>query len=184
MYDALPHIYHSPLFLATLGGCQKHERAEVKLQKIDDIEIAYYTRGSGEPLVMVMGFRATMAMWDPALLEELAKHYKLILLDNRGIGMSTDTPEDQTTITQMAEDTLALITALGYEKVNLLGWSMGSLIAIQLGIAHPEVLNTLILCSPSPGGKYHVMPETDAFARLTGPKLSQTRLLHCFILQP
>lgn len=154
-----------------IPACQM-ERAVVKKQKVGDVELAYYTRGKGEPLVMVMGFRSTMAMWDPDLLNELAKHYQLILFDNRGIGMSTDTPEDKTTIRQMAADTIGLIKALGYEKVHLLGWSMGSMIGLQCAIDHPEILKSLILCSPNPGGTYQAERKTDDYLKIIKPEVS------------
>ena len=139
---------------------------EVKKLKINNIDIAYTIRGSGEPLVMVMGFRGTMSVWDPAFIDQLAKRFQVIMFDNRGAGLSTDTTEDQTTIEQMALDTVGLVKALGYDKVHLLGWSMGSAIAMQVGVAHPEMLKTLILCSPNPGGKYYV-PVTKSNARQT-----------------
>lgn len=161
--------------LVALSSCQKDFKAEVKKQKVGDVELAYYTRGSGEPLVMIMGFRGTMAIWDPGLIDELAKKYTLILFDNRGAGMSTDTPEDHTTIKQMSEDTVGLIKALGYDKIHLLGWSMGTQIAMQVAFNHPEILKTLILCSPNPLGKYQAVRTTDSFARLTTFKPLHTK---------
>ena len=144
--------------------------AEVKKKKIGDVEIAYYTRGSGKPLVMIMGFRGTMAIWDPELLNEMEKKYTLILFDNRGAGLSTDTEKDLTTIPQMADDTFNLIKALGYDKAYVLGWSMGTRIAEQLALAHPEVVEKLILGSPNPGGTFQVARQTDAFQKLTTTK--------------
>lgn len=157
--------------LTIVTGCGRS--AEVKKVKIDDIEIAYYIRGKGKPLVMVMGFRGTMALWDPALLEELEKYYTLILFDNRGMGLSTDSIENQTTIPQMAEDTARLIKALGYEKANLLGWSMGSRIAQYLAITQPEIVEKLILCSPNPGGSFQATRRSDAYKQLTTIDLSK-----------
>lgn len=151
---------------------------EVKKVKVNDIELAYQVFGSGEPLIMVMGFRGTMSAWDPALIEALAKRYQVIVFDNRGAGLSSDTAKDQTTIEQMALDTSALIKALGYQKVHLLGWSMGSMIAMQIGIEHPELLKTLILCSPNPGGHYYVThPSTRAFKKLITPDVSKEEVL-------
>jgi pimeloyl-ACP methyl ester carboxylesterase len=158
-------------------GCAA-QGVEVKKLKINEVDIAYYTQGSGEPLVMVMGFRGTMSLWDPAFIDQLAKHYQVILFDNRGAGLSTDTEQDHTTLEQMAQDTVGVIKALGYEKVHLLGWSMGSMIAMQVAIAHPEVLKTLILCSPNPGGKYYVPhPQADSLKKLASAKLSQEEAL-------
>ena len=66
-------------------------KPEVRYAQVGDIKLAYYIRGEGEPLVMINGFLATMSLWDPALVEALAKYNKLILFDNRGVGLSTDT---------------------------------------------------------------------------------------------
>lgn len=154
-------------------GCERQERLEIKKEKVNQVELAYYTRGKGEPLVLIMGFRGTMAFWDPALIEILEKKFKLIIFDNRGTGLSTDTLEDKTTISQMAEDTAGLVKALGYQKAHILGWSMGSRIAMELAIKHPEVVDSLILCSPNPGGKYGIAHPSDAYDKLTAPHITR-----------
>jgi len=152
-------------------------KVDVKKAKVGDVELAYYTRGSGEPLVMIMGFRGTMAAWDPALLSILEKKYTLILFDNRGAGLSSDTQEDLTTVQQMAEDTALLIRSLGYSKAHVLGWSMGTRIALELTVKHPELVKTLILCSPNPGGEHQAKRKTDAFAALTAPEISNENMI-------
>ena len=153
-------------------GCERDMRAEVKKEKIENIELAYYTRGSGEPLVMIMGFRGTMSIWDPAMLEILEKKFKLILFDNRGAGLSSDTQDNVLTISQMADDTAKLIKALGYPKAHVLGWSMGSRIALELSLKHPELVQSLILCSPNPGGKNQAARKSNAYTKLTASDLS------------
>ncbi|KIA78325.1 hypothetical protein DB43_EF00070 [Parachlamydia acanthamoebae] len=159
-------------------GCSSREkRVEVKKAKVGDVELAYYTRGSGEPLVMLMGFRGTMAMWDPALLEILENKYQLILFDHRGVGLSSDTPNNLTTIPQMAEDTVNLIKYLGLQKVHILGWSMGSRIAIEMGLKFPEMADCMILCSPNPGGKFQEARKSHAYTDLTSPELDEQQVL-------
>lgn len=129
-------------------------KPEVKTINVGDIKMAYYIRGQGKPLVMINGYISTMSLWDPALLDELAKHHQLILFDNRGVGLSTDTKENNTTIPQMADDAAALIKKLGYEKADILAWSMGARIGQQLLIRHPNMVRKAVLCSANPGGKY------------------------------
>lgn len=131
-------------------------QAEVKKIPVNKIEIAYYKRGQGKPLIMIMGLKGTMSDWDPELLKELEKHYTLILFDNRGVGLSTDTQHNLTTIEQMADDTAELIKAAGYTRANVLGWSMGARIAQQVAVRHPEILEKLILCAPNAGGDHQV----------------------------
>jgi len=164
------------LLMLVCTSCGNQKPLEIKTKTVGDIELAYYMRGSGDPLVMIMGFRGTMAAWDPALLEVLEKHFTLILFDNRGMGMSSDTPNDNTTIQQMADDTVGLIAALGYKKANILGWSMGSRIAMQMAISHPEVVDHTVLCSPNPG-KNEVPRETNAYNLLTSPKINKEKIL-------
>lgn len=159
-------------FLFTFESCHRTKEIEVKKEKVGDVDLAYYTRGSGDPLVMIMGFRGTMAIWDPALLNALEKNFKLILFDSRGVGLSSDTQEDHTTIDQMAADTANLIKALGYKKAHVLGWSMGSRIAIEMALKHPDVVGNLILCSPNPGGTFQAERKTDAYNKLTNVDLS------------
>lgn len=132
---------------------------EVQKAKVGEIELAYYTRGSGDPMILIIGYRRTMSDWDPTLLDELAKQYKLIIFDNRGAGLSTDTEENKTTIEQMADDTAGLINTLGFKKVHVLGWSMGSRIAQTVAIRHPEVVDKLILAATNPGGEHRVEAE-------------------------
>lgn len=169
-------IYVLILTLTILTSCGRHQ-PEIKKEKIGNNELAYYTRGSGEPLVMIMGFRGTMAIWDPALLEILEKKYKLILFDNQGVGLSTSSADDRLTISKMAEDTAQLIKSLGYKKVHVLGWSMGSRIGIRLALSHPEIVETLILCSPNPGGKHQAPRKTNALDKLGSQKSSTGEIL-------
>ncbi len=151
--------------LLLFTSCERHEKAEVKKLKIGDVELAYYTRGHGDPLVMIMGFRGTLASWDPAFLEALEKRFTLILFDNRGIGLSTDT-EAPLTIAQMAQDTAQLIKTLGYSRAHVLGWSMGARIGLTMALEHPEVIDHLILCSPNAGGPNQVQKDPKVYAVL------------------
>ena len=78
---------------------------------------------------MIMGFGATMAEWDPALIADLATQHTVVLFDNRGIATSVPSPINRLTIAQMADDTAGLIDALGLGRPDVLGWSMGGNIA-------------------------------------------------------
>lgn len=146
-------------------------KAEVKFVEVNGVKLAYYMRGQGKPLVMVNGFISTMSLWDPLLVAELAKNHQLILFDNRGVGLSTDTVENNTTIPQMADDTAALIQALGLDKPDVLGWSMGARIAQQLVIRHPDVIGKVILCAPNPGGSKNIPATKEVEDKLNDPSL-------------
>jgi pimeloyl-ACP methyl ester carboxylesterase len=111
-----------------------------------DIDIACEMTGQGYPLIMIMGYGATRFFWEEATIQSLAEDYKIITFDNRGIG-ETDMGDRPCTISRMAEDTFALLQALGIEKAHVLGWSMGSLVAQELALSHPDVVNGLVLYS-------------------------------------
>ena len=151
---------------------QAQTKVEVKYAQVGEVKLAYYTRGQGEPMILINGYSATMSMWDPALLEELSKNNTLIVFDNRGIGLSTDTKENKTTMAQMADDAAGLVKALGYKKANVLGWSMGARVAQQFLIRHPDMVIKGILCAPNPGGKYQVKANKQTEEELNNPHLS------------
>jgi pimeloyl-ACP methyl ester carboxylesterase len=98
-----------------------------------------------------MVFGATSADWDPSFIDRLAYSNELILLDNRGIGHSTDNG-GEFDIAQLADDAARVIEMLGIERVNVLGWSMGGFIALTFALQHPRLITKLILLSTDPGG--------------------------------
>lgn len=148
-------------------------KADVKTIDVGDIRMAYYIRGEGKPLFLINGFISSMSLWDPALLDELAKNYQLILFDNRGVGLSTDTEKNNTTISQMADDVAGLIKNLGYEKVNILAWSMGARIGQQLLIRHPNLVEKAVLCSANPGGKHEDKTAANVENKLNDPNIPE-----------
>ena len=119
--------------------------------EIDGTQIAYRRIGNGRPLLVLNGFGATSSDWDPLFIHRLASYSELILLDNRGIGGSGDDgrPFD---IARLAQDAAHVIETLGFERISVLGWSMGGFIAQTLALQHPNRVNKLILLSTDPGG--------------------------------
>lgn len=133
-------------------------RLKLKKAHVDDIDIAYKSFGTGYPLVLIMGFSGTMDMWQPQALSALSSRYKVIVFDNRGIGESTAT-DKRFSIELFADDTAGLMDALGIKKAHILGWSMGTNIAQELALRHPDKVDKLILYAADPGGKECVQPE-------------------------
>ena len=107
--------------------------------------------------MLIMGYGSTMDMWDPHFLENLSSEYRVIVFDNRGMG-NTTAPPGNFSIAQFANDTAGLMTALGIEKAHVLGWSMGSFVASELALRHPEKVNKIILYAADCGGKEAVAP--------------------------
>src|SRR5919112_1657491 len=114
---------------------------------VGDIDIAYKQIGrpDAKPIILITGASATMDMWNPLLLEQLAS------ANNRGVGEST-VGTKEFSISQFANDTLGLLDALGISKADVLGWSMGGFIAQQLAVTNPDKVDNLILYTTSCGG--------------------------------
>lgn len=129
------------------------------------IEIAYKTLGDGEPLLMIMGYASTMESWDLEFIKNLASHFQVIIFDNRGIG-KTSYNDKKFSIKLFAEDTACLIEALNFEKVNILGWSMGSFIAQELVLKYPEKVDDLILYASDCGGEKAISPTQETIELL------------------
>jgi pimeloyl-ACP methyl ester carboxylesterase len=144
-------------------------KPEIKYAQVGDVKLAYYTRGEGEPLLMINGFMSSMSLWDPLMIEELAKQHQLILFDNRGVGLSTDTGENNTTIPQMADDAAGLLKALGIKKANILAYSMGARIGQQFLIRHPDMVNKAVLAAANPGGSHEDPAAPDVEGKLNNP---------------
>ena len=114
---------------------------------------------------MLNGLAATSADWDASFIDGLAAASELVLLDNRGIGASSDNgaPFD---IRQLAEDTARVIEALEFERASVLGWSLDGCIAQTLALEHPARINKLILLSTDPGGTDAKLASPDVRSRL------------------
>jgi len=117
-----------------------------KIKLPTGIEMAYTERGSGDPLICIMGVTAPGVVWD-AHAAAWEPHFRCILGDNRGVG-DTDKPAGPYTTAMMADDYAALMDALGIANARVVGCSLGSVIAQQLAIRHPQKVRSMILmCS-------------------------------------
>ena len=118
------------------------------------------------PLVFNQHFSGNLDNWDPAVLDALAKNREVIIFDNAGVGASTG--EVPTTFAGMATNAEIFVDALGLKKVDLLGFSIGGMIAQQITLDRPELINKLILVGTAPrnmdagGGQGYLTPETAA----------------------
>ena len=150
---------------------------------VDGARIVYRRIGKGRPLLVLNGFGATSADWDPSFIDRLASSNELILLNNRGIGGSTDDgqPFD---ITKLATDAAHLIETLGIKRVSVLGWSMGGFIAQALALNYTDRVDKLVLLSTDSGGSEADLAASDVWSELvdTSPN-EQTRRLF-FLLFP
>ncbi len=109
-----------------------------------EIKTGFKVIGEGEPLLMVMGLGETMAGWPQTVLDMFARDYQLILLDNRGMGYTTDV-DKPFTYAMLGEDVINLMNIIGLEKTNLFGWSMGSIVSQYLLLNHSDRIDRAIL---------------------------------------
>ncbi len=127
--------------------------------------VAYRALGSGPPLVLITGYGGTMESWDRLFVDTLAQRYHVVIFDNAGVGHTQALPAPLT-IAAMASQTSALISALGLQHPNVLGWSMGSMIAQALAVLHPDQVRRLVLCASYPGNGTAIRPAQAAIAAL------------------
>jgi len=112
-----------------------------------------------------MGYGGSMETWDPRLVNALAQRYRVVIFDNAGIGGTAALPAPLS-IDAMANQTSALITALGLGRPDVLGWSMGTMIAQALAVLHPGQVDRLVLCASYPGNGTTVRPSQQAISAL------------------
>lgn len=106
--------------------------------------------GQGQPLLMLPGFGCNHYQFF-GIKKPLSEHYKLIMLHNRGMGMSSHATKDYE-IENLADDALEVMAQLGHESFHVLGISLGGLIAEEVAIRAPEKVKTLCLMATTGAG--------------------------------
>ena len=147
--------------------------------RVNGIEMYYEEVGTGEPLVLIMGFGGDHLAW-AFQVRAVAEGYRVVTFDNRGVGQ-TDAPERPSTTREMAEDTLALMDALGIERAHVIGASMGGMIAQELALAHPSRVRTLHLACTMARPDAH-MKALIATWRAMRTALSREELVRAMVL--
>jgi len=132
--------------------------------KVKDSEIAYGMDGSGECLVLIGGFTMVKESWE-SQVAELARRFRVITFDNRGVGETT-VPPGPFTIEDMAADTVGLMDALGIDSAHIFGVSMGGLIAQILSLDYPDRVKKVALGCTTHGGRHAIQPEKAVMAVL------------------
>jgi pimeloyl-ACP methyl ester carboxylesterase len=151
----------------------------------DGAQIVCRAIGTGPPLVVLNGFGATSADWDPSFIDRLASSNQLILVNNRGIGGSTDNRQSFD-IAKLADDTAHVIETIGIERASVMGWSMGGFIAQTVALNHANRVNKLVLLSTDFGGIEADLASPGVWAKLidtSGTPNEQARRL-LFLLFP
>lgn len=107
------------------------------------INIYYEVHGDGIPVILLLGLGGSLRIWDHHV-REFPDNYKIILVDNRGVGNS-DKPDEEYSLEIFAEDIKCILDSIGIKKANMLGLSMGGFIAQRFYSLYPEMINSLIL---------------------------------------
>lgn len=131
--------------------------------------MAYEVHGAGFPLLMINGLGSDRGEW-MAQIPAFEKRFRVIAFDNRGSGES-DSPPGPYTTAGMAEDAAALLSFLAVTRANVLGVSLGGMIAQEVALRHPERVERLVLACTTPGGEATARPTPEtlaAFARAPG----------------
>ncbi len=123
--------------------------------RVGDIDIAYKMFGKGNPILLISPAQADMNAWEPSILRELSSNHTVIVFDNRGVG-NTTTGNRPFSTQQFANDTADLLDALKIQRADVLGYSLGSFVAQELAVAHPDRVNRLMLVAASCGGRESV----------------------------
>jgi pimeloyl-ACP methyl ester carboxylesterase len=134
-----------------------------------EVNLNYDVAGNGEPLLMIMGLGASSAVWDPGLVAELARTFRVITFDNRGTGNS-DKPDAPYSIEMFADDAAGLLGQLKVARAHIFGVSMGGMIAQEFALRHPGRTATLTLGCTTAGGAHAVPPPLESLKVLTAPR--------------
>jgi len=131
---------------------QSHRNAPTLRILAAGAEFAYREFGprAGVPLVLLTHLGANLDSWDPRIVDGLAEDRHLIAVGYRGVGNSTG--QIRGSVEEMAEDMVAVIRALGYDRVDVFGLSMGGMVAQAMAEREPQLIGRLILAGSGPAG--------------------------------
>jgi pimeloyl-ACP methyl ester carboxylesterase len=146
------------------GGGPDVLTAPVRVVRTSAGTVGYRELGSGPVLLLITGGGTSMDDWPPSFVDALAARHTVVVFDNAGVGRtSAVSAPGLLSITAMASQTSALISALRLRRPAVLGWSMGGMIAQALAVSHPAQVSRLILAATAAGtGKGRPIPQPTA----------------------
>ncbi|MDF6842468.1 alpha/beta hydrolase, partial [Escherichia coli] len=104
----------------------------------------------GTPVVFLTHLAAVLDNWDPRVIDGIAAKHHVITFDNRGIGASSGSPANS--VEQMADDAITFIKAMGLQQVDLLGFSLGGMVAQEIVLKEPQLVRKMVLAGTGPAG--------------------------------
>ena len=129
-----------------------HETAPTRFVDAQGIRYAYrrFGKNGGVPLLFLEYFNSNMDGWDPVVINGLAADHEVVLFNNAGVASSGG--ETPATVPEMAEHCAAFCRALGLSAINVVGFSLGGMIAQHLPLDHPRLVQRIILLGTGPRG--------------------------------
>lgn len=174
--------------IAQVTDFGKNEKV-VKVLHLKDADIYYEVYGEGEPLFLLHGNGGSIDAFTKEI-PELSKYFKIIAMDTRAQGKSTDTSTEPLTYIKFADDVKALADELKLKKINILGWSDGGNTAIEFAIKYPKNINKIITSGanvfPNGVGESEVLNMKKDAAKMKSEKKPERdiRLLQLMIDEP
>jgi pimeloyl-ACP methyl ester carboxylesterase len=134
------------------GTAHSYVHTPTRTVEVNGSRFAYRQLGpdSGTPVILLNHLGGNLDNWDPRVVDGLAAHHRVITFDNRGVGASEgSTP---TTIAAMARDAVSFVRALGFDRVDLVGFSLGGFITQVLARDEPQLVRRIVLAGTGPAG--------------------------------
>src|SRR5467141_2222757 len=159
-----------------------HQTAPTRFVEANGIRFAYrrFGKAGGVPIVFNLHYIGTMDYWDPAVTDGLARDREVILFDNAGISSSSG--EVPTTFEEMGAHAIAFIKALGLKRVDVLGFSIGGMVAQEITLQAPNLVRKLILVGTGPRGGQGMESLTQVAQRIFGAAYDQPEHLWLAVL--
>ena len=142
---------------------------ETKHLNVGDVSYAYRELRSAKPVdatpvVFLHRFRGTLDDWDPGFVDELAKTRNVILFSDAAVGSSTGSAA--TDVDRKGRNAAEFLRSLGYDRVDVLGFSMGGFVAQAIAINEPMLVRKIVLVGTGPGGNPENAPPTDIVGKI------------------
>src|SRR5205814_5070787 len=134
------------------GLSTTYKHAPTRTVDVGGAKFAYRQLGTetGVPVNFLHHLAAVLDNWDPRVIDGIAARHRVITFDNRGVGASQGSTPDS--IEAMARDAVTFIQALGFDQVDLLGFSMGGFVAQVIAQKEPQLVRKIILAGTGPAG--------------------------------
>ncbi len=147
-----------------------HQTAPTRCVDAAGTRLAYrrFGKPGGTPVLFFQHFAGTMDNWDPKVVDGIAQSREVILFDNAGVAGSGG--EVPTSIEAMAHHAIALVTALDIRKLDVLAFSMGSMVAQQMTLERPDLVRRLVLIGSTPRGGVGMATLTPEFQEALAKK--------------